>query len=233
MKKLLSLSLASCLTLSSQAVVLSAWTFETNTPADLANSTTGPSVVAESGIFTTGYTAFGVHASALTDWTTPAGYSSTNGYSSTDWTVGDYYQFSSSSDGYEDITVSFGQVSSNTGPAEFRLEYSTNGTSFTVAGNYLVLANAGNNQWSNGSTIANTSYSFDLSGITALDDQATIVFRLAVYGTADAAPPGAFVAGGTSRVDNFTVNGVAIVPEPGAALLGSLGLLGLVRRRRN
>ena len=34
------------------------------------------------------------------------------------------------------------------------------------------------------------------------------------------------------RVDNFTLNG-AVIPEPSAALLGGLGLLALLRRRRN
>jgi hypothetical protein len=215
------------------ATLLSSWTFETNTPADLSNSATGPSVTSESGLFTTGYSLVGVHASALTDWTTPAGYQSTNSYSSADWAVGDYYQFASSSSGYEGVTISLAQVSSNTGPAQFTLRYSTDGSNFTDFSAYTVLANAGNNSWSNGTTIANTAYSFDLSSVSALNDKATVYFRLVVTGLADAAPPGNFAVGGTSRIDNISVSATSAVPEPtSAAVLGSLALLSMLRRRR-
>jgi MYXO-CTERM domain-containing protein len=40
------------------------------------------------------------------------------------------------------------------------------------------------------------------------------------------------VAGGTNRIDNISVTS-AVVPEPSAALLGALGALGILRRRRN
>ena len=36
---------------------------------------------------------------------------------------------------------------------------------------------------------------------------------------------------GTVRMDNVVINGT-LVPEPSAALLGALGMIGLLRRRR-
>ncbi len=39
-------------------------------------------------------------------------------------------------------------------------------------------------------------------------------------------------AGNNLGIDSFAINGVVVVPEPSAALLGSLGLLALLRRRR-
>lgn len=216
-----------CGTVSANAVVLSAWTFETNTPADVTNSATGPSVVAESGLFTTGFTAVGVHSSANTDWTTPAGNGSANSYSANEWTVGSYFQFATASTGYEGITITFDQTGSNTGPRDFKLQYSTDGSAFTdfTGGAYTVI----NGGWSSGTPVNTTSFSFDLSAITALNNDASIWFRLVDTSTV-AVNGGAVATTGTGRIDNVVISGV---PEPsGAAIIGSIGVLGLLRRRR-
>ncbi|MGL5020243.1 MAG: hypothetical protein ACRDBP_19055 [Luteolibacter sp.] len=181
-------------------------------------------------MFTTGYTATGLHALSVSDWSIPAGYSSSNSLSSNSWTVGDYYQFHSSSVGYTGITIAFGQTSSNTGPAEFRVDYSSDGSTFSISANYLVLANAGTNGWSNSVTISNTAYSFDLGTVTSLDNQANIFFRLDISGLADAIPAGDFAVEGISRIDNFIISDT---PEPdAAALIDTFSLLTLLRRRR-
>jgi hypothetical protein len=151
-KSLLCLLTGTCLTLSSHAVVLSAWTFETNTPTDLNDSALGPAVVAESGV------------------------------------------------SYDVLQ------NSNVG---------TNAFSFGT--------------WNGTTAITNYSYSVDLSGIAALDNQVTLSFRFVL--TSNTNPSGGtVVATGTSRMDNMVINAV---PEPAMAFLGSLGLLGLLRRRRN
>lgn len=222
-------------TASSQAAtVLSSWTFETNTPADLTDNTTSPSVVAESGVFTTGYVASGVHVSALTDWSTPTGNGSLNSFSTNNWAIGDYYQFSTSTVGYSEILLQFAQTSSSTGPGEFKVAYQVNGGGYTDFANYTVLPNQagapGLGNWNGTTKITGYNYTFDLSSITALDEATSVDFRLIVRTNADAAPPGTIAAAGTSRVDNVSI--IAVVPEPSAAVLGSLGLLALVRRRR-
>lgn len=216
------------------AVVLSAWNFETNTPADSTDLATGPSVVAESGVFTTGFTATGVHSSTATDWTTPTGNGSLNSLSSNNWTTGDYYQFLSSSAGYTGITITFAQTSSGTGPGEFKFAYQVNGGAYTDFADYTVLPNSatspGLGTWGSTTEITGYNYSFDLSAITSLNNATSIGFRLIMRTTADAAPPGTVATSGTSRVDNFIVNGV---PEPdAAALIGTLGIFSLFRRRR-
>lgn len=209
------------------AVVLSAWTFETNTPADLANSANGPSVVAESGIFTTGFTAVGVHSSASTDWSTPSGNGSANSYSANEWTVGSYFQFATASTGYEGITITFDQTGSNTGPRDFKLQYSNDGTAFSdfAGGAYSVI----NGGWSSVTPVNTTTFTFDLSSITSLNNDASIWFRLVSTSTV-AVNGGAVATTGTGRIDNVVISAV---PEPsGAAMLGSIGVLGLLRRRR-
>ena len=223
------------------AVVLSGWTFEVNTPADLNNNGTGPSVVAETGLFATAaYTASGSHGNAVADWSTPVGNASANAYSVNEWTTGaagtNYFQYATSSTGYTGITISFDQISSSTGVRDFEIFYSTNGSTYTTTGyTYQVFQNStvGTNAvsfgtWNGTTAIAETSYVADLSAITALDNQATLFFRF--VSTSTLTPSGgAAAAAGTSRMDNVMINGV---PEPTTALLGSLGLLALLRRRR-
>lgn len=203
------------------AQTLAQWTFEVNTPADLANSTTILGLAADVG---TG-TASGVHANSATDWTTPAGNGSTNSLSANTWEVGDYFQFTLSTVGYSGIGVSFDQTGSSTGPRDFNLSYSTDGSSFTAFGTYSLI----NGSWSVSTpTLLPTSYSFDLSSITALDNAASVYFRL--IDTSTTSISGSTVGtGGTGRIDNFTVY---VVPEPASGALIGLGLLALVSRRR-
>jgi hypothetical protein len=206
--------------------VIANWTFEVNTPADASNTATGPSVTADIGAGA----ATGVHASAGTDWTTPTGNGSANSLSANEWQIGDYFQFQVNLTGFQDVTLAWDQTRSATGATTFDLQYSTDGSSFTTfSDNYTVLENlAGNGgTWNATTQIANYALSADLSSIAALDNDASVFFRLTaqVAGTA---------TGGTGRVDNFVVNAVAqeVIPEPATlAIVGVLGG-GLLMRRR-
>jgi hypothetical protein len=215
------------------AVVLAAWTFEPQpfTDAEGLNLTVGPTVLASSGVFAATSTATGLHASAATDWTTPAGNISTDSYGVNTFTVGDYFQFATESTGYTGITITFDQTGSSTGPKDFKVQYSADGISYTdlLGGAYVVLVNgAPNPSWGplTGGTMY--SYSFDLAAVTALDNDSSIFFRLTNTSTTSI-NGGTVATGGTSRVDNFVVSGI---PEPSAMLLGALGVLGIFRRRR-
>lgn len=207
------------------ADTIAQWTFETNTPADLSNSATGPTVNAEAGVGLGSLV--GVHASAASDWTTPAGNGSLNSYSVNTWAIDDYYEFQTSSLGFEDIRVTFDQTSSNTGPKDFKLQYSTDGSLFTDFASYAVTATS----WSSAAPVAGgtTSYSFDLSSISALDNDASVYFRLTLTSTNPANATSTFGAGGTNRIDNVVVSGtsLSVVPLP-PAVFGGLGLMGLM-----
>jgi hypothetical protein len=232
MKKttLLSLLLASAgISQQASADTLAQWTFETSPPADLLNSTTLSGILADVG----SGTASAFHTDAATDWTTPAGNGSANSLSANTWNVGDYFQFMVSSVGYSGLSVTFDQTGSNTGPKDYYLAYSTDGTTFTQFGSTYALINGG---WSSGIPVLTTSYSFDLSAITALDNSASVYFRL-VDASTTAINLGVVATGGTDRVDNFTVTATpVVVPEPSAmAIVGGFGMLVLVMaaRRRN
>jgi hypothetical protein len=227
MLKLASIVSAVALTASlSSAAVLAEWTFEVNTPADLLNSAVGPSVAADAG----SGTAVGVHASSATDWTTPSGNGSANSFSSNEWAMGDYYQFTTSTLGFKDIAFRIDHTSSGTGPRDFRVAWSIDGLTFTNVGTYSVFANAAPNNWSTGGpAVAASSFSFDLSAVTALDDK-PVVFLRTIMNTSTSANFGTVAAGGTSRVDNVIVRGV-VIPEPATlGLLAGAGLLALRRR---
>jgi hypothetical protein len=150
--------------------------------------------------------------------------------------VGDYYQFKVSTTGFAQVQLSWDQASSNTGPRDFVLQYSTNGTTFTPFGSpFAVLTNgAPNTPWTSVSGTPNPAYTIteNLSSLTALTNAATVYFRITDNSTVSA-NGGAVGSGGTDRVDNFTVTATG-VPEPGSivlAVMGASGLFMAFRRR--
>lgn len=118
-----------------------------------------------------------------------------------------------STTGYEDIILSYATRGTATGFSTQAWEYSTNGTDFTAA---TTLTGRNVTAWS--------TQSVDLSSIAAADNASTLYLRLTVSGATN--------TGGNNRIDNIQINGTVSVPEPAAVLLGSIGLIGLLRRRR-
>ena len=206
--------------------IITQWTFETNPPADLDNSTSISGIAADTG---TGL-ASGLHASGATDWSTPLGNGSANSLSANNWLINDYFQFSSSTSGFNNIMLNWSQTSSATGPRDFKLAYQINGGAFSDFQSYSVSANSGT--WSAGTPINTDVRAFDLSSVLGLNNATTVSFRLIDTSTVSA--NGATVSAvGTDRVDNFTINGtLTAVPEPASlAFLSSLILAGAIRAR--
>jgi PEP-CTERM motif len=208
--------------LPAHADTLAQWTFETSVP-----TTAGP-LAPEVG----SGSASGFHAAATT-YSNPTGNGSAESFSSNNWLVGDYYQFVFSTLGFSGLTVSFDQTSSGTGPRDFSLAYSTDGNSFTSLQGYTVLANAAPNPtWSSATYQPIYTLSFDLSALTALDNQASVFIRMVQTSTVSA-NGGVVASGGTNRVDNFLAMS-SPVPEPGslALLLAGTAVVGFVARRQ-
>jgi len=203
---------ASCVPLmavTARATTIADWTFETTPPAS-----SGP-ITADSGVNAGTAQATGSHVGTST-YSSPAGNGSAHSYSSTNWAVGDYYQFEASTTSYSNIEFMWDQTSSNTGPGQFQLEYSTDGTSFTNFGSaYTVLANAAPNPvWNTSTTSTGYTTTDNLSSISALNNASTVYFRLVDHSTTSA-NGGTVGSAGTDRVDNVIIETV-----PSLALLG-------------
>lgn len=218
MKTILSMALAAGLASAANADILATWTFETSVP-----TTAGPHA-AEVG----SGSALGFHA-GVSVYSNPVGNGSGESFSSTVWAVGDYYQFQVSAVGYEEITITWDQTSSNTGPRDFDLQWSTDGVTFNTIFGYQVLANAAPNPVWN-STTSSAIYTNSATGPGALDGQATVYFRMTQTSMVSA-NGGTVATSGTDRVDNVIIEGT-LIPSPGALALAGLAGLGGLRRRR-
>ncbi|MEQ1823268.1 MAG: PEP-CTERM sorting domain-containing protein [Fimbriimonadaceae bacterium] len=222
MKKLTFILGLAVIASASQAVTIANWTFETSAPAGA-----GPHN-AEVGVGL----ASGSHSVGTAVYSSPVGNGSARSFSSNTWSVGDYYQFQFSTAGLGSLVFGWDQASSNTGPRDFQLQYSNDGTSFTNFGSvYVVLANASPNPTWN-STVGSSlySYSVNLSSVTALNNQANVWIRLTDASTVSA-NGGVVSVGGTDRVDNVLATATA-VPEPATMAALGLGVAALLRRRK-
>jgi hypothetical protein len=216
--------------------VITSWGFESlavsSTAGTAPNATAGGSgaSITSDASSTVAGTATELHASASTVYSTPAGNGSTKALSSNNWATGDYYQFSTSTTGSTDVQIEFDQVSSGTGPQNFKVQYSTDGgATFNdlTGGTYAI---APSTVFFSAATPLTTSpprYLFDLGG--AIDNLTTAVVRLV-----DTTSPSG--SGGTDRVDNFTIGtnlpAPTAAPEPGSIALLGFGVAGMLIRRK-
>jgi MYXO-CTERM domain-containing protein len=230
MKSLSSLLIASAVIATASAAsadVIAGWSM----PTAVAAATTGTNYTygaADLGALTSGTSLSGYHALAATTWSSPAGNGSTYSLSSNTWTTGDYYQVSMATTGYSDISVSWDQTRSGSGPATFSLTMSTDGGAnfTTLLATYNVvqagLAGTGTSSWSPTGSYQTGFTTTTIVGISAAN-KGNILLRFNSLSTP--------AAGGTNRIDNISVTGAVVpVPTPGAIAL--IGLAGLVARRR-
>ena len=218
--------LASIVASAASADVIAGWSM----PTAVAASTAGSNYTygaADLGALTSGSSLSGYHAAAATTWSSPTGNGSTYSLSSNNWATGDYYQVSMATTGYSDISVSWDQTRSGTGPSSFSLSMSTDGGAnfTTLLASYTVvqagLTGNGTTSWS--ATTNQTGFTTTtIVGISAAN-KGNVLFRFSSLSTT--------AAGGTGRIDNISVTGAVVpVPTPGAVAL--IGLAGLVARRR-
>jgi hypothetical protein len=217
------------------AQTIAQWTFEDTAASALPGtwtSTTPSYQAAFSGSFASDISAYGTgaasgtHVSALTYWLRVAGDGSARSFNSDHWAIGDYYQFTFTPTAYigsySGINVSWDQTRSASGPANWHLAYSLDGSTYTPLPGYTIA----NTTWSSSTYSSVNSQSINLGSAldSTLNAGSTVYFEV----VCDIAPSS---TGGTSRIDNFTV--ASTVPEPTsmALLAGGLMMLFVLKRR--
>lgn len=228
MKSIVSLTagaIAVALVSSADGAMIAGWSITTAFPTGAGNVPTGNTYsvgAADQGDQTSGSSLSSYHTLAAATYTSPAGNGSQYAFSSNNWSIGDYYEARVSTSNYSNISVSWDQARSSTGPASFELIFSVDGgTSWTTVAAYTVLQSGGGGApgtWS--STTYNALYSSSQALAGAEDASLLIVrFRSTVAGAST----------GSNRIDNVVISG-DVVPAPGAVAL--LAVAGLVSRRR-
>jgi hypothetical protein len=216
--------------ISAKADTLAKWTFETSKPfGPYSAGVWFTNIVPEVG----NGTASSLH-SVWAMYSTSVGNGSSYAFCcASNWAVGDFYQFAVSTAGYSDIQISYDQTGGRTGPRDFALQYSLNGSAFTSFESYTVVSNGINGHYWNSSTYyPEYSLSFDLSSITVIDNSPIVYFRVTDNSTTA-------IDGGTARpgsqmdsLDNFTVT-ASPIPEPTTlCLTGVTGLILVLMQRR-
>jgi|GEM_PF-2024118 len=193
MKKMYLLLLLQCSSLIAfSQTIIARWTFETSQP-----STAGP-ITPESG-------SGNAYVNTSGSVSNPTGNGSAESFASTGWAIGDYFQFEVSTTGLSNIAVAFDQYGGSTGagPAAFKLQYSNDGVTFydLTNGNYTI---PNSSTWVTATRYYQYNLSFDLSAITALNNQANIYIRLTNTSTV-AVNGGNITGSGRAYVDNVII----------------------------
>ncbi len=132
--------------------------------------------------------------------------------------------------GYQDIRVEFDLRTSNTASRFFRFEYTLDGSTYTSAGlTSAEFSSAGGDTW-------NQNIAFDLTAITAANNNANFGFRVVSLfaptgGYVSANPTSTYASTGTVRFDMVQVSGQP-VPEPATMAVLGLGVAAMARRAR-
>jgi hypothetical protein len=138
------------------------------------------------------------------------GYPANSSFGHNLWTgTTNYFQFTLNTTGYENLILTFAANRSATGVTNLLFQYDI-GAGFQTINAALAITAASNVAYTNGLP-------------TDLNNQSSAIIRFTSNGA---------LAGGTFRVDNLTVTGTEIIPEPSTVFLVGLGLAGLIAVRR-
>ncbi len=218
-----------------RAVLIAGWTFEGKTLLGTGNSFTGANMstgyIAETG----SGTMYGVHTVTNSIWTHPAGNGTAVAMSAIGWTANNsFWEFSVSTLGLKDILINFDQVSSSTGPKTWTIQTKVGSGPYTSFASYNLGYNSsgGTTSWSATIVRTESQHSFNLSSLSALNNQSSVSVRLLVSGTAQyGTGTTSFPTSGSSRIDNITINATP-VPEPATAAIMAAGAAVAASRKR-
>lgn len=137
---------------------------------------------------------------------------STNSVSATSWAIGDYWEVKLSTAGYENLTLTAQSRSSGTGPRDFKVQYSTDDSTWN---------DFSNNEYAiTGTTLS--KYVNNLALPEESRDQGELYIRFILIsdissraGTGSYSASEQIAAGGSSNINNISVTGTAITSGEG------------------
>lgn len=136
-----------------------------------------------------------INAGATADYV--AGNPSTGkALSTANWDAEEYYEIAIDLTDYENIILSFDEEISSTGPTEFKIQYSSDGTTFTDL--------TGSTTSTETSFDTTPMHTFNFSSITSIDNNANAKLRITVPND----------AAGNFHLDNLKIEGTEIEDEP-------------------
>ena len=136
-------------------------------------------------------------------WTNPVGNGSGESWSGSQWSGGDFFQFTVEAEGNSFFDLTWSHISSSTGPRDFAVSYSLDGVNFVWLADYEAMANVTPNNWSYGATIDGSRYGCELQFDHPV--RGRIHFRITCVSYV-AANSGSLAPGGASRLDDFSVS---------------------------
>lgn len=222
------------------AVLVAEWNFD-GTYADaffgVGSSFTGTSFgnyLAEAG----SGTMLGIRTNTQTNvtWTRPTGNGTRTAASGIGLSANDtYWEFNVSTINMKDLLISYDQVSSNTGPRNWKLQYKVGAGSYVDVASYNIGYNStgGTLAWSSTVVRTESQLNFNLSSITALNNKASVSLRVLIAGTQQYNPTAtaAFGTAGSNRIDSIKINATA-VPEPSSVVVLAAGAAVAASRKR-
>lgn len=228
MKSIVSLTagaIAVALVSSADGAMIAGWSITTAFPTGTGNVPTGQTYsvgAADQGDQTAGSSLSSYHLLAAATYTSPSGNGSQYSFSSNNWSIGDYYEARVSTSNYANISVSWDQARSSTGPSSFELIFSIDGgSSWTTVTNYTVLQSGGGGSPGTWSSLTYNALYTSSQALAGAENASLLIVRFRSLVTA--------AATGSNRIDNVVISG-DLVPAPGAVAL--LAVAGLASRRR-
>jgi len=230
-----------CSITAANAVLVAEWNFD-GTYADAfwgaGSSFTGTSFgnyLAEVGAGTM----FGIRTNTQTNvtWTRPAGNGTRTSASGIGLSANDtYWEFNVSTINLKDLLISYDQVSSNTGPRNWKLQYKVGAGSYVDVASYNIGYNSAGAtlSWASSAVRTESQLNFNLSSIAALNNKASVFLRVLIAGTQQYNPTAtaAFGTAGSTRIDSIKINATA-VPEPESVLILAAGAAIAATRKRS
>ena len=190
--------------------LISGWSFELSTTTNTGCNAIINSGPADLGLQTVFSNFSAYHSNCSSVWSNPVGNGSSKSVSSNNWSVNDFYSFRVKTSSFDSIKVQFDVTGSNTGPKDFKIQWSIDSINFYDVSSFVIPYNTSSNtniSWTSTSYNQLSTVKFDLGTIPSVSFSNVVYFKILNMST-NSISGGTVSSSGTSRIDNFSVFGL-------------------------